>query len=65
MTIKQLIDSCENINESTPFMLYDSVDDYDNCSCNWFRYNAADIPDTAAKIAKFRIYNDFVAIALA
>ena len=65
MTIGQLIMACDNIKPDTEFMVFDSVEDYDNCTSNWKTYTAISLVDSPVPITRFRIYSDFVAAALA
>lgn len=65
MTIKNLFELCENLQNIEDVMLYDSVEDFDNATSNWKSYEKDDVKHCTAKIGKFRIYNGFVAIALA
>ena len=65
MTIKNLFEICENLQNIDDVMLYDSVEDFDNATSNWKSCNADSIKHSDIKIGKFRIYNGFVAIAMA
>lgn len=58
MTIKNLFDLCENLQNIDDVMLYDSVEDFDNATSNWKSCNADSIKHS-------EIYNGFVAIAMA
>lgn len=64
MTIGQLIISCDNILPHTKLMIYDSVWDFDNCTSNWKTCVANSLVNSPTHIARFRIYSDFVAVAL-
>lgn len=65
MTISELIKMCENITLKTSIMVYFTVEDFDNATCYWNSCRAESLADSDIKIAKFRIYDDFVAVAMA
>lgn len=65
MTIKELIQMCENIKDSSTLMIYHSVEDYDNCTCNWNSCRAESATHMEARIAKFKIDDYLIVIALA
>ena len=65
MTIGQLIKACDNILPHTKLMVFDSGEDFDNCTANWKTCTANSLTNSPAPIAKFHVYSDFVAVALA
>ncbi len=65
MTLANLIANCENIFPEMDIMLYDSNEDFTHATCNWKSYPAAHLAHSNAKIGKFRVYDNFVAVALA
>lgn len=64
MTIKNLFEICENLQNIDDVMLYDSVEDFDNATSNWKSCQSDSIKHSDIEIGKFRIYNGFVAIAM-
>ena len=65
MTLANLIANCENIGPKMEIMLYDSDEDFTHATCNWQVYPATNLAHSNAKIGKFRVYDNFIAVALA
>ena len=67
MTLKELVNSCENVKNSTRIMVYKSLDDYEWNSSNWDEIGVDTAKDLNWKIAKFRVsqFCNVLAVALA
>ena len=65
MTIKELLSLCENVDDYTEVLLYDTLRDYKNNTPNWKTYTANQLYNSSAKVATFKLHKYFIAIALA
>lgn len=65
MTIKQLVEMCENCEDCTSVMVYESVEAFDHDLCNWRTLTMEQAELCNAAVAKFGVYHNFVAVALA
>lgn len=64
MTIKNIIEACEEVHENTEVMIYHSVEDYDNATANWNSCIAESIAHSECEVAKFSVRKNFLIIAL-
>lgn len=65
MTIKDLISLCENIKPEMDMMIYNSLEDYMNDTPFWNSCRVESIAYSDAKIARFKVYDNMVVVALA
>ena len=67
MTLKELVNCCENVNKSTRIMVYKSLDDYEWLTPYWDMIGFETASELNWKIAKFRIYlgENMIAVAIA
>ena len=65
MTIKQLVEMCDNVNEKTYLMFYDSVEDYESDSPNWRGCYLEELGECERLVKRFRISKNFNYIAIA
>lgn len=70
MTINELIFMCNNINRNTAFSIYNSIEDFENCTSNFQIFeNYKEIPTNiwVKKVGKFELSEHrnicFIAIA--
>lgn len=67
MTLKELVNCCENVNDSTMVVVYNSLEDYEWNTSNWDEIGIETAKELNWKIAKFRVplYSNrlFVAVA--
>lgn len=67
MTLKELINCCENVNDCTEVMVFRSIDDYEWSTSNWDEISIEMAKELNWKIAKFRIskHTNLLIVALA
>lgn len=67
MTLKELVNCCENVNDCTEVMAFRSLDDYEWSTSNWDKISIETAKELNWKIAKFRIskYTNLLIVALA
>ena len=67
MTLKELVNCCENVNDQTEVMVFKSPDDYELSTSNWYEISIEMAKELNWKIEKFRIakYTNLLMVALA
>lgn len=67
MTLKELVNCCENVNDRTEVMVFKSIDDYKLSTSNWNEIGIETAKELNWKIAKFRIskYTNLLIVSLA
>lgn len=67
MTLKELVNCCENVNDCTEVMVFKSLDDYEWSTSNWDEVSIEMAKELNWKIAKFRIskHTNLLIVALA
>ena len=65
MKLHELLTMCENITPKTNVVLYHSLEDFENNTCHWNSARAGNLLHTNMRIVKFKVYETFVAVALA
>ena len=67
MTLKELVNCCENVDGSTRVAVYNSLEDYEWNTSNWDEIGFETAKELNWKVAKFRIsvYSNRLIVALA
>ena len=67
MTLKELVNCCENVDDSTRVTVYNSLEDYELNTSNWCHIGIETAKELNWRIAKFRIslYSNRIIVACA